>query len=235
MGGASGARAGSPGFLTSCSDSSLRIVSRSPSIPTESAVDLQFCNFTCSIPVLITPETADWCADTKTRPRARALPFPDWLEVCFVEPRVMTKPRPRVAPPASSGRSASSSVREADGVSTTHAQGTSDAFFRHIVSGMRNGVLAITRDGRLALINDEAYRIFGVTSPGRRCGAPDWGGPEGPSRRRSRAHRCLRSAPAPEPGRDAVEAVEQGHRLHRDVRARRRRTAWWARRCSSRT
>jgi signal transduction histidine kinase len=29
---------------------------------------------------------------------------------------------------------------------------------------MRNGVLAITADGRLALINDEAYRIFGVTA-----------------------------------------------------------------------
>jgi signal transduction histidine kinase len=28
---------------------------------------------------------------------------------------------------------------------------------------MRNGLLAITRDGRLAVINDEAYRIFGVT------------------------------------------------------------------------
>src|SRR5215208_4636008 len=40
-----------------------------------------------------------------------------------------------------------------------------DAFFRHIVAGMRNGVLAITRDGTLALINDEAYRIFG-TRPG---------------------------------------------------------------------
>ena len=38
-----------------------------------------------------------------------------------------------------------------------------DAFFRHIVAGIRNGVLAITRDGRLALINEEAYRIFGVT------------------------------------------------------------------------
>jgi signal transduction histidine kinase len=37
-----------------------------------------------------------------------------------------------------------------------------DAFFRHIVSGMRNGVLAITRDGRVALMNDEAYRIFGL-------------------------------------------------------------------------
>ena len=37
-----------------------------------------------------------------------------------------------------------------------------DAFFRHIVAGMRNGVLAITRDGRIALMNDEAYRIFGL-------------------------------------------------------------------------
>jgi signal transduction histidine kinase len=37
-----------------------------------------------------------------------------------------------------------------------------DAFFRHIVAGMRNGVLAVTRDGRMALINDEAYRVFGI-------------------------------------------------------------------------
>jgi PAS domain S-box-containing protein len=74
----------------------------------------------------------------------------------------MTKSRPRAAPPASSGRPGTSPVRETATASTTHAQGTSDAFFRHIVSGMRNGVLAITRDGRLALINDEAYRIFGV-------------------------------------------------------------------------
>ena len=37
-----------------------------------------------------------------------------------------------------------------------------DAFFRHIVAGMRNGVLAITREGALALLNEEGYRIFGV-------------------------------------------------------------------------
>jgi len=42
---------------------------------------------------------------------------------------------------------------------------STDAFFRHIVSGMRNGVLAITRDCRVALINDEAYRIFGIPEP----------------------------------------------------------------------
>src|SRR5258705_11061347 len=37
-----------------------------------------------------------------------------------------------------------------------------DAFFRQIVAGMRNGVLAITRAGTVALLNEEGYRIFGV-------------------------------------------------------------------------
>jgi len=37
---------------------------------------------------------------------------------------------------------------------------------------MRNGVLAITRDGRLALINDEAYRIFGVSARPDDVGRP---------------------------------------------------------------
>jgi signal transduction histidine kinase len=37
-----------------------------------------------------------------------------------------------------------------------------DAFFRHIVAGMRNGVLAITNTGTVALLNEEGYRIFGV-------------------------------------------------------------------------
>jgi signal transduction histidine kinase len=55
---------------------------------------------------------------------------------------------------------------------TGRVAGTTDAFFRHIVNGMRNGVLAITRDARLALINDEAYRIFGVTSQPNDVGQP---------------------------------------------------------------
>jgi signal transduction histidine kinase len=47
-----------------------------------------------------------------------------------------------------------------------------EAFFRHIVAGMRNGVLAYRRDGTLALINDEAYRIFGVTGKPTDLGRP---------------------------------------------------------------
>jgi PAS domain S-box-containing protein len=38
-----------------------------------------------------------------------------------------------------------------------------DRFFRQIVRSMRNGVIAFKRDGTLALMNDEAYRIFGLT------------------------------------------------------------------------
>src|SRR5437763_3348755 len=42
-----------------------------------------------------------------------------------------------------------------------------DRFFRHIVDSMRNGVIAFRRDGTLALMNDEAYRIFALDrSPG---------------------------------------------------------------------
>jgi PAS domain S-box-containing protein len=40
-----------------------------------------------------------------------------------------------------------------------------DAFFRHMVANMRNGVLAIARNGELVLINDEACRIFDLHEP----------------------------------------------------------------------
>jgi PAS domain S-box-containing protein len=47
-----------------------------------------------------------------------------------------------------------------------------DTFFRHVVKGMRNGVLAFTRDGRLTLINDEAYAIFGIARRQEDLGRP---------------------------------------------------------------
>jgi signal transduction histidine kinase len=43
------------------------------------------------------------------------------------------------------------------------SKGPDDRFFRHIVSSMANGVLAVRRDGTLALMNLEAYRIFALT------------------------------------------------------------------------
>ena len=55
---------------------------------------------------------------------------------------------------------------------TRQAGEIDDTFFRHMVSGMRNGVLAITSDGRLALINDEAYRVFGIEPQPADLGQP---------------------------------------------------------------
>ena len=54
----------------------------------------------------------------------------------------------------------------------TLGSGVPDAFFRQIVTGMRNGVLAITRDGLIAVINDEAYRVFGIQPQATDIGQP---------------------------------------------------------------
>lgn len=39
-----------------------------------------------------------------------------------------------------------------------------DRFFRHLVFNLRTGVLAITRDGRVAAINDMAYRVLALNN-----------------------------------------------------------------------
>ncbi len=59
-----------------------------------------------------------------------------------------------------------------------------DRFYRHIIDSMRNGIIAIRRDGSMALMNDEAYRILALT---RR---PDDIGPT-VHRRPARTARCL--------------------------------------------
>ena len=55
---------------------------------------------------------------------------------------------------------------------TTDAGEVDPTFLRHMVAGMRNGVLAFTRDGALALINREAYHIFDVAPQGGDLGRP---------------------------------------------------------------
>ncbi len=47
-----------------------------------------------------------------------------------------------------------------------------DRFFRHMVQSMRNGVLAITRDGRVAVMNEVAYKTFGLTACPQDIGRP---------------------------------------------------------------
>jgi PAS domain S-box-containing protein len=48
----------------------------------------------------------------------------------------------------------------------------SDRFFRHMVLNLRNGVLAIARDGRIAAMNDIAYRVLGLQSNEADLGQP---------------------------------------------------------------
>src|SRR5258706_15233287 len=70
-------------------------------------------------------------------------------------PRRLTGSRP--APAASSAR---------------RGPAPNDRFFRQLVSSMRNGVIAIHRDGTLALMTDEAYRIFSLTRRGSDAARP---------------------------------------------------------------
>jgi PAS domain S-box-containing protein len=76
------------------------------------------------------------------KPRVRSL-------MSYTSPRLDVRGR---RTPARDDRSVSRSVAAPD-----------DRFFRQIVRSMRNGVMAFHRDGTLALMNDEAYRIFGLT------------------------------------------------------------------------
>jgi len=85
-----------------------------------------------------------------------------------MESAVIAKSRPRTSRRGTAG---TEEVR-ADRRRPASSAGTTDAFYRHIVAGMRNGVLAITRDAHLALINDEAYRIFSVTAQPDDVGQP---------------------------------------------------------------
>jgi signal transduction histidine kinase len=62
-------------------------------------------------------------------------------------------------------------VRRASGEDSS-APAVGDRFFRDMVNSMRNGVLAVTREGTLAVMNDEAYRIFGITPVPVDIGSP---------------------------------------------------------------
>ena len=58
------------------------------------------------------------------------------------------------------------------GASHSKAGGVPDGFYRDLVWNLRNGVLAVTRDGRIAVMNDVAYRILGLTPQQTDIGLP---------------------------------------------------------------
>ena len=47
-----------------------------------------------------------------------------------------------------------------------------DGFYRDLVWNLRNGVIAVTRDGRIAVMNEVAYRILGLTAGPADIGLP---------------------------------------------------------------
>ncbi len=52
------------------------------------------------------------------------------------------------------------------------SDGVPDGFYRDLVWNLRNGVLAVTRDGRVAVMNDVAYRILGLAPRTSDIGLP---------------------------------------------------------------
>ena len=57
-------------------------------------------------------------------------------------------------------------------ISARLAGGIEGDFYKHMVAGMRNGVLAITREGTLSLINDIACEVLGLRDGQRQLGRP---------------------------------------------------------------
>ena len=96
-----------------------------------------------------------------------------------------------------------------------------DCFFREMVSSMRNGVLAITSDGAVAVMNAEAYRIFGVTADPTDIGRPYTEVLRDSPRRGARARLRLRADPSAQSRRDAVEVHGPRDRLYAVARPRR--------------
>src|SRR5437867_4385466 len=78
-------------------------------------------------------------------------------------PDMTKRPDFRARPPVSSTRRLTPARRSST---------PDDRFFRHIVDSMRNGVLAIHRDGIVALMNDEAYRILALERRAGDIGRP---------------------------------------------------------------
>jgi signal transduction histidine kinase len=83
----------------------------------------------------------------------------------------MSKAKTRAAarrPAAASGRKGKTASTSARGKEPEVAEG----FYKDLVWNLRNGVLAVTRDGRVAVMNDVAYRILGLQPRRTDIGVP---------------------------------------------------------------
>ncbi|MPZ19090.1 MAG: PAS domain-containing protein [Luteitalea sp.] len=72
------------------------------------------------------------------------------------------------------GRYAAESRRTRDrrGAEPTGLAHVPELFFRALIANLQNGIIAITRDGRLALMNEAAYRALGIRARSTDVGRP---------------------------------------------------------------
>ena len=85
----------------------------------------------------------------------------------------------RKTPVASRRSRTAASPRRGDSRKTSKAgpsdhsgDGASDTFYHDLVWNLRNGVLAVTRDGRIAVMNEVAHRILALKPRSREIGRP---------------------------------------------------------------
>jgi signal transduction histidine kinase len=92
------------------------------------------------------------------------LPVTTRVQQSFVTPSRPKRPRSPALRARPRGAAGAGGTRLAGGIE--------GSFYKHVVSGMRNGVLAITREGTLALINDVACEVLGLSDAERQLGRP---------------------------------------------------------------
>jgi two-component system nitrogen regulation sensor histidine kinase GlnL len=78
--------------------------------------------------------------------------------------------KPRAAGRRAARASVSSRTKSRTAAAT--GDGVPEGFYRDLVWNLRNGVLAVTRDGRIAVMNDVAYRILGLAPRTTDIGLP---------------------------------------------------------------
>ncbi len=80
----------------------------------------------------------------------------------------MRAPKPHAAPrPNGSATSSSAPHRR-----PRHGAVAADGFFRDLVRNLRNGVIAVTSDGAVAVMNEAAYQILGLKRRASDIGRP---------------------------------------------------------------
>jgi signal transduction histidine kinase len=84
-----------------------------------------------------------------------------------MEPMTTKRPRPADATPP-----VRRSVRRAGSESERRDAEVAESFYRDLVWNLRNGVLAVSHDGRIAVMNEVAYRIFGIEPQRSDIGRP---------------------------------------------------------------